>query len=388
VFLEDWAMVRGKLLLILSLLAITILVLTVVQLIISVLLPGIGFGWGLFPFWWSWWLIDIAAYAIAITTLILAGIGLERFIRNRIPIDMDHLRSAMISTSTAVIGATIFVIAALAYIFGVEFITTVGLIAFLFAAIPSFISWLISPALINLSYGCRYDPELQEIVNRVAMRAGIEPPKAMVADMPIPNAFAYSSPVMGRYVAVTRGLMKTVRSREELEAVIGHELGHHKHRDNAIMMIFGLFPSVIYFLGRFLMFAGMVSRYADGGGSNRRRESSGGVFLLIAGIILIIISILIQIAVLALSRLREHYADAHGAKVTSPRAMINALESLDTYYRSYGAKRWLEDSKIKALFIYALTEPFFGLEEILSTHPPIEKRIRFLENLMYRPIEA
>ncbi len=380
-------MIRGKLLLILSLVAITILVLTIVQLIISVLLPGIGYSWGLFPLWWSWWLIDIAAYAIAITTLILAGMGLERFIRNRIPVDIDHLRSAMISTSTAVIGATIFVIATLAYLFGASFIATVGFIAFLFAAIPSFISWLISPALINLSYGCRYDPELQEIVNSVAMRAGIDPPKAMVSEIPIPNAFAYSSPIMGRYVAVTRGLMKVVRSREELEAVIGHELGHHKHRDNAIMMIFGLFPSVIYFLGRFMLFAGMTSRYADGG-SNRRRESSGGSLLLIVGIILIVISILIQIAVLALSRLREHYADAHGAKVTSPRAMINALNSLDTYYRSYGAKKWLEDSKIKALFIYALTEPFFGLEEVLSTHPPIQKRIKFLENLMYRPIEA
>jgi heat shock protein HtpX len=86
--------------------------------------------------------------------------------------------------------------------------------------------------------------------------------------------------------------------------------------------------------------------------------------------------------VLALSRLREYYADAHGAKVTSPATMISALQSLEKFYGRYrSARSVVENSKIRALFIYALTEPFIGLEELLSTHPPTRKRIEFLKTL-------
>jgi heat shock protein HtpX len=99
--------------------------------------------------------------------------------------------------------------------------------------------------------------------------------------------------------------------------------------------------------------------------------------------------VIIQLAVLALSRLREHYADAHGAKVTSPDAMISALASLDAFYNRYRvAKARIDDSKLKMFFIYALAEPFVSLEELLATHPPIEKRIAFLESLKQGSIEA
>ena len=349
-------------------------------------MPGIGGGLGFFPFFWSWWLIDIVAYMLAITTLVVAGISFEKVIRGRIPVSLDHLKSSMLSTATAIIVGTILIVALVTSIISPTMMLYIGMFAALFAAIPSAISWLVSPAIINFSYRCRHDLELQKIVDSVARRAGIEPPKAMISEMPVPNAFAYSSPIMGKYIAVTSGLLRSVKSRDELEAVIGHELGHHKHRDNAVIMIFGLFPSVIYFLGRSMMFLGMASSYTDGG--SRRREGSGGIILFLLGIVLVVVSILLQIAVLALSRLREYYADAHGAKVTSPYAMIGALESLDRFYRGYGAKRWVEDSKIKALFIYALSEPFIGLEEVLSTHPPIYKRISFLKTLIGRAIEA
>ena len=288
----------------------------------------------------------------------------------------------MLATSTAVIAATMLVVTAVAYIIGYK--ATMALVSFAlaFAVFPSVISWLISPALINISYGCHPDPELQRIVDRVAARAGMKPPKAMIAEVPIPNAFAYSSPLMGRYIAVTRGLLN-IMDEKELEAVIGHELGHHRHRDNAIMLVFGIFPSFIYFLGRFLMYAGMTSDvYTDGG--ERRRNGSTGLILLLVGIALVVVSIVIQLAVLALSRMREYYADAHGAKVTSPQTMISALQRLEKVYSEYrGLRTHIENSKIKALFIYAFAEPFIGLEELLSTHPPTHKRIAFLKTLTY-----
>ncbi|MEM1541456.1 MAG: zinc metalloprotease HtpX [Ignisphaera sp.] len=372
--------------LILSMLLLVVFTLVVIQIILSLLAPGVAETIGLYPFrfWWMWWIIDIVVYGLSITVLILIGLGIGRFIEKRIPIDLDHLKASMISTSLAVISGAIFVFMFVTYLLDYQLATTLFIIAILFALIPSLISWLVAPAIINVMYRCRYDPQLQKIVDRVATRAGMKPPKAVVAEMPIPNAFAYSSPLMGRYVAITTGLFKTV-SRDGLEAVIGHELGHHKHRDNAVIMLFGLIPSTIYFVGRFLLYIGFVDRYSDGG---ERRRSGGGMLFMIVGVVLIVVSILLQVAVLSLSRLREHYADAHGAKVTSPFAMIGALKSLDQFYRSTGARKLIADSKIKPLFIYSLAESLVGFEEMLSTHPPIYKRIAFLESLIGKEIEA
>ncbi|MDK6028938.1 zinc metalloprotease HtpX [Ignisphaera sp. 4213-co] len=375
---------RGKVLYVISVVAVMLLVMSIIGIIISFLYPRAALLYGLPPFYWGWLLVDLLAYIVAISTLILAGVSFERLIRSRVPAGMDHLKSSMIATGTGVIAATVLVVTAIAYLIGYEATVSIASFALAFAIFPSLISWLISPLLINLSYGCKHDPELQRIVDRVASRAGIEPPKAMIADIAVPNAFAYSSPLMGRYVAVTRGLLNTVKSEQELEAVIGHELGHHKHRDNAVMLVFGMFPSFIYYLGRFLMFAGMVSGAYRDGGSNERRNAGGAALLIIIGIVLVVVSIIIQLIVLALSRLREYYADAHGAKVTSPQAMISALQSLDRFYNTHrGALTRLEGNKIKALFIYAFAEPFMGLEEVLATHPPIHKRIAFLKTLTF-----
>ncbi|MCD6357129.1 MAG: M48 family metalloprotease, partial [Thermoproteales archaeon] len=340
---------REKVLLAASLAAVALIALMLVQLLLAWLAPGVVGPFGAFFPVWTWWIVDFIGYLIAITVVVAAS-GLIGRYATRTPLGIEGLRASMLSTSAAVLGGAVLVFAALASLLGIELTTQLGLVAFLFALVPSLISWLVSPALINLVYGCRHDPALQEVVNRVAARAGIKPPKAMVSRLSIPNAFAYSSPLMGRYVAVTEGMLRIARG-EELEAVIGHELGHHKHRDNAVILVFGMIPSVIYFLGRFLMYAGLSTRYyyTDG---DRERSESGGLVMALAGVALMAASILIQLGVLALSRLREFYADAHGAKVTSPQAMARALEELDSYYaRSRHARAVVKDSKLKMLFI-------------------------------------
>lgn len=377
---------RGKVLLALSLISISLIALFLVSLVLNYLLPGVAGGLGIFSPLWLWWLVDVLGYVLAIVTLILSGALLGRLIERRVPVGIDALRASMISTAAAVVGGVVLVFGLVTYLLGAELTLSIVTIAVLFAAIPSLVSWLVSPYLINAFYRCRRDPELQKLVNELAAKAGMKPPVAMVSSMPIPNAFAYSSPVAGRFVAVTEGLLRTVKSVDELKAVIGHELGHHKHRDNALMLIFGLFPTLIYYTGRFLLYIGIFgARYADGG--SRRREGSSGLLIAAVGAVLMVLSVVVQLAVLALSRLREFYADAHGAKVTSPFAMIGALKSLDSFYRRYG-KSYIESSRLKTLFIYALAEPFIGLEELLSTHPPIWKRIAFLESLLGREIRA
>jgi heat shock protein HtpX len=378
--------VRTKVLLALSLIAVALVSLFALQLLLYYIAPGYAGPLGVFGGIWLWWLIDSLGYVISIVTLLLSGVLIGRFIERRVPADLDALRASMLSTGAAVIGGFVLVVGIVYQLLGGELAASIGLTAILFALVPSLISWLVSPFLVNAFYRCRPDPSLQKVVDDLARRAGIKPPKAMRAAMPVPNAFAYSSPAAGSYVAVTDGLLRVVKSEDELRAVLGHELGHLKHRDNGVMMLFGIVPTVIYYMGRLMLYAGLFSgRYADG--DRRRGGGASGLVIAAVGGLLLVLSVLVQLAVLALSRLREFYADAHGAKVTSPFAMIESLKSLDSFYRRYG-RSYIENSKLKTLFIYAFTEPFIGLEELLSTHPPIWKRIAFLEALVGREIRA
>jgi len=268
--------------------------------------------------------------------------------------------------------------------------------------------YLVSPWIINASYRARHDPELQRVVNEVAARSGLgKPPKAVVVEGP-PNAFAYGNFLAGRWVAVSSEMLRMAR-RDELEAVIGHEIGHHRHADNAVMLFMGLIPSFLYYLGLMLIRASFY--YSAMSSSNRR--GGGGIFFMLTGVAAIVLSFVIQILVLAFSRLREYYADAHGASVTSPTSMQRALARLHVYYRyNRSAAEEVAQSKLKALFIYAFAEavanPFYrraptpsyvrdvDIDEVverlkrveasepgefLSSHPPIPKRIRFLEGL-------
>lgn len=366
---------KEKLLLLLSLIAVAGIAMLILQAALSWFAPT------LYTPYAGWWLVDMLAYALSITTLIAAAGLFGRYLAPTPP-SLDALRAAMLATMAGVLGGALLVFAGLSSLLGGEVTMQLVSVAFLFAFVPSLFSWLLSPVLINLMYGCKPDPVIQQIVNRLAAQSGMKPPKAMIATrMKEPNAFAYSSPLFGRYVAVTEGLLQIARG-PELEAVIGHELGHHKHKDNVVMLLFGLVPSLIYFLGRYLTYVGVYTSSYRYDGSRSRGNGRGGFILLLAGVALMVVSVIMQLVVLALSRLREHYADTQGAKVTSPDAMIGALEALDSFYARYKAARArVDSSKLKMLFIYALADPFVSLEELFATHPPIPKRIAFLRSL-------
>jgi len=288
------------------------------------------------------------------------------------------LYGAMALTGVLVVLTTTLVIYLFVLIAEPTFATTsflAGLVAFV--ALVNLITYLASPYIINRAYGARPDPELQQIVDKVARRLGTKPKfKAVVVYGP-PNAFAYGNFLAGRYVAVTRSLLSLV-DRRELEAVIGHEIGHHLHRDNAIMLMFGIMPSVVYYLGEFAVRAGINSLDDE--------NVRGALALIGFGVLAIIASFVIQLLVLAFSRLREYYADTKGARAAGKEAMQSALIKLHQYYMGRYARKKLAKSKLRALFIYALTSavanPFFDselFEELLSTHPPIHKRIEFLD---------
>lgn len=273
-------------------------------------------------------------------------------------------------------------------------------------AVFNIAQWLIAPYLVNSLYGVRRleadeNPRLHEMVQELSARSGISTPKLMISKLPIPNAFAYGSPLTGSHVAVTRGLLDSLDS-EEVEAVIGHELGHIKHRDVQVMMFVSFLPSLFYILARSMLFSRLY------GGRDRR--DSGGLAL-VGGLSMLVYFFLLLFN-LGFSRLREYYADQHaaGVVVDGARKLSEGLAKISTstarvQATTRGAKA---NSGFKALFIsdpdraardVAEMQAFFGgdaqlvedilnrrlttldsLGELFSTHPNIVKRLRALRN--------
>lgn len=269
------------------------------------------------------------------------------------------------------------------------------------------VQWLISPYLINVLYRARKlpvdeNPKLHQMVEELSKKSGIKKPKLMIAQIQIPNAFAYGSPVGGSHVAVTSGLLNTLDSGE-VEAVIGHELGHLKHRDVQTMMFVSMLPALLYFIG----FSLMLSMYG------RRRNEGSNVAVL--GIVFMVFSWILNLFILYLSRLREYYADRHSAAIVDngSKKLSLGLAKIVQATKNMGKNRnqTKNQNSFKALFI---TDPDHAqldsaelskmnsasdnqklvdenrtrkltasdrLLEIFSTHPNIGKRLRALQEL-------
>jgi len=271
------------------------------------------------------------------------------------------------------------------------------------------VQWLIAPYLIDAMYRVKEvkaseDPALHEMVERLSKKSRIKKPRLMKAKMPIPNAFAYGSPIAGSRVAVTTGLLETLET-EEVEAVIGHELGHLKHRDVQVMMFVSILPAIFYFIGYSMLLSSMFSR--------RDTRDSGGAAVI--GIASIVIYWILTLFTLYLSRIREYFADRHSASIVEdgPRKLSEGLAKIIN--STNRVKRRRRDASgfnsFKALFISdpdraeldsaSLTQfgrgmgdrklveevlrrkvtSFDRIMEVFSTHPNIVKRLKALQEL-------
>jgi heat shock protein HtpX len=212
-------------------------------------------------------------------------------------------------------------------------------------------------------------PELYEMVRRLTTNANIPMPRIAIMETSVPNAFATGRNPKNAVVAVTTGLLRTL-NRDEVEAVIGHELSHVKNKDVRTITIASFLSTVAFFVMRWAMFAGMFG--------GRRENSSSTVIIFIVSAIVWFISFLL---IRALSRYREYAADAGSALITGkPDALISALKKISgrMEFVSNDEKKSVEG--MNAFFIIpALSKHSFL--SLFSTHPPIEKRIERLEKM-------
>ena len=310
---------------------------------------------------------------------------------------MWKLYVSMLISILIVTGASLLILWAISpLIGGISIEALVVMIAMIY-----FIQWLISPYLIDAIYHVEpYDERapswLREAVDRISRESGIKRPRLMLADIDVPNAFAYGNIITGYRIAVTRGLLKILEPKEA-EAVIGHEIGHLKHRDVVVMMI-GLLPAILWWLGNIML------RWGWFYGFGRRDENDlGPIAIMAIGLGLTIVAFILNLGVLYLSRLREYYADMHSALTVKngayylQRALVKILAAtgrLSERMRSQIAKA----SQLKMLLIsdpentimvsthdidylieYVKSFKPSLLEELFSSHPHPSKRLKFLD---------
>ncbi len=309
------------------------------------------------------------------------------------------LRVSMIGTFAVVTAlATLIFVAVTSYLgmSGLGFAGILGFVVFFHV-----IQWLIGPYLIGAVYRAReIDPSgqygwLHGSVDRLTSASGLgSKPKIMLAQIGIPNAFAYGSPLSGPRVAVTQGLVQAL-PQEEVEAVIGHELGHLKHRDVLVMMMISIIPAIVYYIGYSLYFSGFF-------GGGRGRSGGIGALLPVVGIGLIVFSFLLNFFVFYMSRLREYYADSHSARVI-PGGARNLQRALVRIMQFGGKLRRGEGSQISQFKMFFIADPeakisSYGdvdrvveevkgkkpslLVELFSTHPHPAKRLRHLDRFV------
>jgi heat shock protein HtpX len=219
-------------------------------------------------------------------------------------------------------------------------------------------------------------PYLYNVVEGLAIAAGVPAPKCYVIDDTAPNAFSTGRNPQNSVICVTTGLIAKM-NRVELEGVIAHEMSHIKNYDIRLMTLAVVMVGVVALLSDWIM-----RSFWWGGGKRRggRTKGGAGAILIVVGLLLAALGPLIaQILRLAISRKREFLADASGAMLTRyPPGLASAL-------RKIAADTEPLEAANKATAHLYIVNPLKDLKgavnRLFSTHPPIEERIAALEKM-------
>jgi heat shock protein HtpX len=227
--------------------------------------------------------------------------------------------------------------------------------------------------------------QLDNVVDEMAIAAGLPKPPVYVVPDPDPNAFATGRGPGRSSIAVTRGLLDTL-DREELQGVIGHEMSHIRNLDVRLMTI------VAALVGGVALLSDWARRGMWwGGGRSRRRDGEGGggiagLVLFVVWIVAIILApVLAQLLAMMVSRQREYLADASGAELTrNPIGLAHALEKIDA---AVAPTRVINRGSAHLCIADPLGRPVNlkegSLADALASHPPMAARIAALRAMAF-----
>lgn len=208
----------------------------------------------------------------------------------------------------------------------------------------------------------RTEPELYNLLENLAISRGLRTPTLRIIDSDSLNAFA-TGLHEGQYsITLTRGLVNTL-TRDEVEAVMAHELTHVINKDVRTMVIASIFAGIISVIAE-MVFRGLL--YSRGG----RRDNKNAMPLILIGVAFAVIGFVLAIVIrMMLSRTREYVADAGAVELTkNPDAMISALRKVE------GRSSVKGPDELQQLFLDNQPDGV-GLEGMFASHPPIQKRI-------------
>jgi heat shock protein HtpX len=206
---------------------------------------------------------------------------------------------------------------------------------------------------------------LYETVGRLTRQANLPMPEVGIYESPEVNAFATGPSKSRSLVAVSSGLLRSMRP-EEVEGVLAHEVAHIGNGDMVTMTLLqGVLNAFVMFFARVIGYA--VTRSGDSRGNNN------GMYFLVVIVLQIVLGILASLVVNAFSRHREFRADHGGATLAGREKMVGALRRL-------AANAEMVDTQHQALATMKINGGGRGWAALFSTHPPIADRIAALEN--------
>ena len=225
-------------------------------------------------------------------------------------------------------------------------------------------------------------PRLHNIVEGLSIAAGIPKPRVYLVPEAAPNAFATGRDPEHASIAVTEGLLQSL-NRVELEGVVGHELAHVVDRDILVGTVVATLAGAVILLSEFFMRSWLWGGFRGRRGGDRGGGGPEAIIFAIGLILLVLAPIFAQVIRFSVSRQREYLADAQGALLTRyPPGLASALRKIGAASaipmhsaNNATAHLWLnQPSRVQG-------EGVGTLERLFSTHPPIQDRIRRLEEM-------
>ena len=243
-----------------------------------------------------------------------------------------------------------------------------AVMALVIAAVMNLFTYFFSDKMVLASYGARVvteqeAPELHGVVRSLAAKANLPMPRVAIIPQEAPNAFATGRNPRHAVVAATEGILK-VLNRDELEAVLAHELGHVTNRDILLGAIAATLAGALTHLAQMAMWTGA--------GRRNDREGGGGLVGILAIRFAPIAAAIVQAMI---SRQAEFRADETGATLSGrPLELASALRKLEA-----ASQRLPMDGSPATAHLFIVNPFAGGLARLFSTHPPTEERVARLE---------
>jgi heat shock protein HtpX len=221
------------------------------------------------------------------------------------------------------------------------------------------LQYLISPAIVGWTMRVKWvteaeEPELHRMVAELAQEAHLPKPRVGISQINVPNAFAYGRTQKDGRICVTQGILKLL-NKNELRAVLGHEMSHIKHRDMVIITLLSAIPMILYWVAITTLYGGFASA------GNRRK--GGGNYGALIGIGALIFYFITNLLVLYGSRIREYYADKGSVELgNQPNQLATALYKLVNSSANIRDKNELK--KVESAKAFFVSDPMQSMNEL------------------------